>query len=125
MDQDGRFMVWRATTAQAVGGILPESQRKELETLLGDIRSLAGSGATLVHSEAQVFIADTPRGQTVERRSWVRDADGENPFPAPVNTIVGWLQKFKPEHSKEVKADRQEICPSGDLKPLQLSLTGF
>jgi hypothetical protein len=125
VDQNGRYMLWRSTTAQAVGGTLPPDQRKELEKLFGDLRPLAGSGAMLVHREARVLILDMPGARTVERRSWVSDADGEKPFPAPVNKIVGWLQEFKPEHSKEVEADRQEICPSGDLKPLQPSLTGF
>lgn len=53
------------------------------------------------------------------RLQWL-NADGESPFPLPLQKIVDWLKGFGPKDWKEFEyAEFSGICPSGGLRLVQ------
>jgi hypothetical protein len=45
--------------------------------------------------------------------------DKERPFPAPVRSLVSWLQQYKVENPEPLDADDSDICPAGQVRPLR------
>ncbi len=120
VNQDGDYLMWRSTSPRsATKGKLQPDQRRRFSELMRQAQGLAGSGAILVHKQARVLVAETPDGQKPQRRVWVTDTDGENPFPEPVEKIAQWLQGLQLHGTTEAVTGKRDVCPSGDLKPLQ------
>jgi hypothetical protein len=112
-------------------GKIPPEQFQKLRKLLESkaFRSLSGThGDLLIVQESESFAAELPvpgpqRGEgKTQRLRWL-NADGENPFPGSVATVVSWLTQFEPKDGKPFAyAEFQDVCPSVGLSLLQPSV---
>lgn len=116
---------------QRLQGKIPSEQfqqlRKSLES--AGFRSLSGTrGGLFILQESESFAAELPvpgpqRGEgKTQRLRWL-SADGENPFPSSVATVVTWLKHFEPKDGKAFEyAEFEDVCPSVGLSLIQPSV---
>jgi hypothetical protein len=118
-----------ARLTERIQGAMSGEQLQQLKTLLdsSDLRSLSGDHSGIIRQSAQTFAAEIPISDRqvsdgALRVQWV-NGDGENPFPPPVNKIVGWLNHFEPAKAKPLaNLEFQDVCPSVALERLQPSV---
>jgi hypothetical protein len=107
-------------------GTLSQEQLLQFETLVqsSDLRPLSGLHVALIRQSAETFTAEIPvlgkQASDGTLHVHLINADGENPFPAPVRKIVGWLNRFEPTDAKRsADLEFREVCPSGGLQLVQ------
>jgi hypothetical protein len=118
-----------ARLAQRVQGTMSGEQLQRLKTLLdsSDLRSVSGNHSGIIRQSAEIFAAEIPAANKqvsdgTLHVQWL-NADGQNPFPSPLNKIVDWLNDFEPVNAKPLAdLEFQDVCPSVGLQRLQPSV---
>jgi hypothetical protein len=138
---EGRYRIVRTMdngqTLRAQG-TLPAEQFQQLKKSLDSkgFRKLSqGYGGGIILQEAEIFAAELPGpvefdgtnhafNDHTQRLRWL-NADGENPFPAAIATLVNWLKRFEPKDGQPFEqAEFQDVCPSVGLSLVQPSVAG-
>ena len=118
-------------------GKMSQDQLQALKTLLAEsaFRSLAGNHAGIIRNYAERFVAEvsrvdlpaafqvgpeTPSGSPSKPGPprWLQwlNADGENPFPAPMAKIIRWMKAFETKNPKQLEdPELANVCPSVGL----------
>ncbi len=133
VSKDGSYRMVRRladpSPMQRLEGTLSQQQVQKLEKLVGasDLKSLSRNHPGVIRQSAETFAAEIPVldkqvSDGTLHLQWL-NADGQNPFPAPVSRIVDWLNHFEPENAKPVASlEFQDVCPSMGLQLLQPSM---
>jgi hypothetical protein len=117
---EGNTKILRETPSmETLQGVLAPGELKRLAQLFDDpeFRSLKRSSGGLLRKGADVFVAEVPRENEVQRVVW-SDTDGENPFPRPASRVLRWLQNFKTAGAQPLDVSEEDICPSAALQRL-------
>ena len=106
---------------QRLKGTLTKAEFNSLAQLLSasEFRALGGHRGGLIRQEVESFAAEIPLDHSSWRLRW-QNGDGENPFPASVAKVVGWLRAFQPDQGKSFdRIDYPDVCPTGGLRQLR------
>lgn len=118
-------------------GKLPVEEFQQLKKSLDSraFRKLPRSDGGLILQDAEIFAAELPGNvefegmdhtlsDNTQRVRWL-NADGENPFPAAIASVVDWLKRFEPKDGKAFEyAEFQDVCPTAGLSLVQPSVAG-
>jgi hypothetical protein len=139
VSKDGYYRIVRTTDNGQIlraQGKLPEEQFEQLKKSLDSkgFQKLSQSyGGGIILQEAEIFAAELPgpvefdgtdyaMKDHTRRVRWL-NADGGNPFPAAIVTIVDWLKHFAPKDGKAFEeAEFQDVCPSAGLSLVEPSV---
>jgi hypothetical protein len=126
-------------------GELPEKDLQALKAMIDDpgLRRLPESRGGLIRGESETFHAEiwappssdskindlTPNGpggylaSPATRHIRWQNADGQNPFPAPVEKIVDWLKNFHTTDGRVFEhTELEQVCPSQGLSYVRPSV---
>jgi hypothetical protein len=124
LTQDGQFsLVRRRTTGirESLTGSLKPDEQKVFYELLAKARQEDSTGGFLLRHDAQLVRLEVAASASTTRRSWVSASDEGIDFPSSVQNVVNWLQRFEAADAKPVDLVPDQVCPGGELKPLQPS----
>jgi hypothetical protein len=133
---DGAYRIVRSTEdrhdgPQRLQGKLSKKEFRELEARLDSpgFKSLGSNHAGLIRQNAENFAAEIPvpgsKGQAddrTQRLQWL-NADGESPFPPPIDKLVSWMRNFQPKNARSFTyGEFPDVCPSPGLSLIQPSV---
>ena len=135
---DGTYQMVRTPPlggVERMRGKLPEKDRDTLKAMISDpgLRRLPENRGGIIRSRAETFNAEFPSstpsqpgiypdGWAGQRVLW-QNADGENPFPSPIEKIVNWLRNFDAAGGKPFEyAEMEQVCPSQGLSYIRPSV---
>ncbi len=133
---DGSYRIVRSTEEtldgpQRLQGKLSKKEFQELDALLDapGFKGLASNRAGLIRQNAENFAAEimipSSKGEAddrTQRRQWL-NADGESPFPAPIDKLVLWMKNFQPKNASSFTYEEfPDVCPSIGLSLVQPSV---
>lgn len=134
---DGEYRIVRTLEAGVTErrqGQIPEPQFKKLKDALEskEFRALSPTHGGIIREDAEMFTAELPLPPRKNadglfedgawRLEWL-NADGENPFPNSVATVIDWLKTLDLKHGKRFDyAEFPNVCPTGGLRLIQPSM---
>jgi len=133
---DGAYRFVRSTEdthdgPQRLQGRLSKIEFQKLEARLDSpgFKSLGSNHAGLIRQNAENFVAEitspSSKGEAddrTQRLQWL-NADGESPFPAPIDKLVSWMRNFQPKNARSFTyGEFPDVCPSIGLSFVQPSV---
>jgi hypothetical protein len=133
---DGSYRILRSMEdtldgPQRLQGELSKKEFQELDALLDapGLKVQASNHAGLIRQNAENFTAEIPvpgsKGEAddrTQRLQWL-NADGESPFPAPIDKLVSWMRNFQPKKARSFTYEEfPDVCPSIGLSLVQPSV---
>ena len=118
----GRYQLLKfaSGTNEAFEGTLSHDELDSISRMLNNLDPGKSNKGGMIRKGSELLVAELLRKDGTEHYAWI-DPDHQRPFPTSADSIVNWLQNFKPQGASALRLHEMgefSICPPPSATPV-------